>query len=439
MTTQYLQDPSLPPSLYESTLTEPRGDHPTLADSVSCDVCVVGGGLTGLHTALNLAERGLQVVLLEARRIGWGASGRNGGHVIPEFACGMRTLEKALGMEAAQRCWSLAHEGADLLRTRISQHAIKCDYQAGHIEAAIRAGHAADLSEWQEHAARHYGYHYRLLSHHELPDFIGSKRYRAGLLDMNGGHLHPLNFTLGLARAFCGAGGRIFEHSPVQSWQSEERGRRVRVQCASGQVEARSLVLAANVGMEAMQGSDAQRLASRILPVGTWIIATEPLSKDLADELLPTRAAVADNRVVLDYFRLSAGRRMVFGGGCSYLGKSTPQGFSDSLRAGMVKVFPQLADTRVDYAWGGVIDISMSRAPDFGQLAENVFYAQGFSGSGLVATAVAGRVMSDAVQGRLHDLVLFKRLNHLPFPGGPLLRAPLTAAGMLYHRLRDWV
>jgi len=431
----YLEDDTLPPSYYEASAGQ-RVAYPQLAGALSCDVCVVGGGLAGLHSALNLAERGYKVVLLEARRVGWGASGRNGGHVIPEYACGMSRLEAALGPDAARHCWTLARAGADNLRARIARHAIACDYRPGHLEAAISPRHAKPLRQWQALAARHYDTHYRYITREEMPQFVGSERYHGALLDMNGGHLHPLKFTLGMARALVEAGGALYEDSAVHSWQ-EHGSAGVRVLTAHGQVEARQLVLASNVGIQSMTGALPKKLAARILPVGTWIIATAPLSPELAHSVLPTGAAVADNRMVLDYFRLSADRRMIFGGGCSYLGQSTPAGYAEGMRRGMLKVFPQLEAVPVEYTWGGVIDISMSRAPDFGRLRDNVFHLQGFSGSGLVATAVAGRVVAEAIAGATQNLELFARLTHLPFPGGALLRGPLTAAGMTWHRLRD--
>jgi gamma-glutamylputrescine oxidase len=433
----YLQEATLPTSYYEASAQ--RVEYPRLQGSLSCDVCVVGGGLAGLHTALNLVERGHDVVLLEARRVGWGASGRNGGHLIPEFACGMATLEDALGFDDARRCWALAREAADTVRTRIVRHGIDCDYQVGHIEAGISPRHVSHLREWRQRAELNYDYEYRFIGRDEMRAFVGSDRYHGGLLDSNGGHLHPLKLTLGLASAFTAAGGQIFENTAVATWTD---GSRVRIRHADGEVDAGRLVLASNVGMESMSGTTARKLAARIMPVGTWIIATPPLPAALAHELLPTRAAVADNRVVLDYFRLSADNRMLFGGGCSYLGEGTPAGFAESMRRGMVKVFPQLTDVPVEFAWGGVIDISMSRAPDFGRMdgvAGNVYFAQGFSGSGLVSTCVAGRVLAEAISGDSKNLDLFMRLSHLPFPGGRLLRGPMTAAGMLYHRLRDLV
>lgn len=439
MSIRYLNDQALPPSYYEASAGR-RIEYPALSGSIDCDVCVVGGGLAGLHTALNLTEQGLRVVLLEARRIGWGASGRNGGHVIPECACGMKTFEDALGIDTARHCWTLALDGADCVRQRIATFGIDCDYRSGHIEVAVTPRHLGHLREWQERAARHYEHPYRFIGREEMRQFVGSDSYQGGLLDSNGGHLHPLRFTLGMARALTAAGGTIFENSAVESWQD---GEQVRVRSQGGEIVAKTLVLACNVGMESIGGEAPRRLARRILPVGTWIIATAPLSEALADELLPTRAAVADNRVVLDYFRLSADNRMVFGGGCSYLGEGTPAGFAESLRKGMVKVFPQLAQTPVEFAWGGVIDISMNRAPDFGRLGAtdgkpgNVYFAQGFSGSGLVATAIAGRVLAEAVRGDQRNLDIFMRLTHIPFPGGALLRGPLTAAGMLWSRLRD--
>jgi gamma-glutamylputrescine oxidase len=439
MSIAYLQESKLPASYYEASTAAQRVAYPTLQGDVSCDVCVVGGGLAGLHTALNLAEHGHKVVLLEARRIGWGASGRNGGHLIPEFACGMSTLEDALGFDDARRCWTLAREAAEAVRSRIVRHRIECDYQPGHIEVGIGSRHVAHLRRWRARAELDYDYEYRFIERDEMRGFVGSDRYQGGLLDTSGGHLHPLKLTLGLAQAFVAAGGAIFENSAVTTWTD---GARPRIRCAGGEVDAGRLVLASNVGMESMSGATARKLAARILPVGTWMIATPQLPDALADELLPTRAAVADNRVVLDYFRLSADKRMIFGGGCSYLGEGTPAGFAESMLRAMVEVFPQLRGVPAEFAWGGVIDISMSRAPDFGRVvggAGNVYFAQGFSGSGLVATCVAGRVLAEAIAGDERNLNLFMRLKHLPFPGGRLLRGPVTAAGMLYHRLRDLI
>ena len=427
---------SLVPSYYEASLTQPRTDYPALSGEAACDVCVVGGGFLGLHTALNLQEKGLQVVLLEADRIGFAASGRNGGHVIPEFGGSQSNFEKHLDLDSAKKIWQISHSAADGLRERIARYGIACDYQAGHIEAAITAKHEATLKDWQAHIAKQYSYRNQWIDQTEMLQYVGSKRYIAGVLDKNGGHLHPLKLALGLAKALKDGGADIYEYSPVSAWMLDSGG--VRVSTANGEVKCKNLVLGCNVFMENILTSAAQKLAKRILPVGSWVIATEPLSDALAKAVLPSRAAVVDMRFILDYFRLSADRRMVFGGGCSYLGKEAPANLKKIMRDKMLKVFPQLETTKIDFGWGGLIDISMNRMPDFGY-ADNdkILYAQGFSGSGVVATNAAAHVISDAIAGNTSNLTMFQRIRHTAFPGGKLMRRPVTATGMLYHRLLD--
>ena len=438
---------TLAPSFYEASLTQPRVEYPALSGDVSCDVCVVGGGFLGLHTALNLQERGLKVVLLEAQRIGFGASGRNGGHVIPEFGGSQSSFEKHLDLESAKKIWQISHGAADSLRERIAKYKIDCDYQSGHIEAAMTPKHAAALKDWQAHIEKNYNYKNQWISQEDIPQYVGSKRYIAGVLDKNGGHLHPLKLALGLAKALKNGGGEIYEHSPASAWILDAGA--VRVSTRNGTVICKNLVLGCNVGMESVQTSAAQRLAKRILPVGTWVIATEPLSAEMANEVLPSNAAIVDMRFILDYFRLSADKRMVFGGGCSYTGKESPHNVKDIMRNKMLKVFPQLESAKIDFGWGGLIDISMNRMPDFGYAeiqndksgyagSEKVLYAQGFSGSGVVATNAAAGVLSEAIMDNNSKLVMFQRISHIPFPGGKLLRGPVTAAGMLYHRLLDF-
>ena len=428
---------TLAPSFYEASLTQLRVEYPALSGDVSCDVCVVGGGFMGLHTALNLQEQGLKVVLLEAYRVAYAASGRNGGHVIPEFGGSQSSFEKHLDLESAKKIWQISHSAADNLRARITKYSIDCDYQAGHIEAAMTPKHEAALKDWQAHIAKNYGYKNQWISQAEMPQYIGSKRYIAGALDKNGGHVHPLKLALGLAKALKNGDAEIYEQSAVQTWMNE--GDKVRVLTSNGEVTCKHLVLGCNVGMESVKAPAAQRLAKRILPVGTWVIATEPLSGALANEVLPSRAAVVDMRFILDYFRLSADKRMVFGGGCSYTGVESPVNLKEIMRAKMLKVFPQLESAKIDFGWGGLIDISMNRMPDFGYAddSKRVLYAQGFSGSGVVATNAAAGVLSEAIMGNTRDLAMFQRISHTPFPGGKLLRGSVTAAGMLYHRLLD--
>ena len=433
-----MPDDDLPASWYEASVQSERPSWPALAADAEAEICVVGGGFAGLHAALSLAEQGRQVLLLEGRRIGWGASGRNGGQVIPEFACGRDALLRALGRVQGEDCWALAGKGAETLRERIARYAIDCEYVAGHLEVAVSPRRFERLRRSAAAAALR-GSPGRLLDARQLRDFVDSPLYHGGLYDPRGGHLHPLRLALGLAGALSGQRGALHERTAVAGWRPE--GSRIRVECANGAVvRCQRLLLAANVGAAALSGPGMARLARRILPVGTWVIATAPLPVELADAVLPSRAAVSDNRMVMDYFRLSRDRRMIFGGGCSYLGEVTPSGFAEALARRMAVVFPRLAAVPVAYAWGGTLDISMNRAPDLGLLDSDgrVLYAQGFSGSGVVATCAAGSVLAAAAAGDRRTLDLFRALPHRSFPGGGWLRAPLTAGGMLYHRLFDF-
>lgn len=433
MSIAYLEDPSLPKSYYEA-IVGTRPNYASLEQDISCDVCIVGAGLAGLQAANGMVNHGLDVVVLEANQVGWGASGRNGGQVIPEFACGMHYLESALGLAEAQLSYALLRDATALIRRQVVEFDIDCDYQAGHLETAVTPQHAKPLKAWCAHASKHYNGGQRFVPRDELSQFIGSKRYYGGILDMEAGHLDPLRYTLGLARAFVSRGGRLFERSGVSSWQD---GKPVRVVTRNASVSARAMVVANSVGIESMQQPDARRLSRRILPVGTWIVATKPLSPTLANELLPTRLAVADNRAGLDYFRLSADNRLIFGGGASYLGDSSPDGHTEELLRNMLATFPQLENVGVDFVWGGLMDMTLSRAPSLGRIQPNIYHLHGFGGSGLVATAVAGRIAAEAVVGNDHNLRIMERLSHRNFPGGKLLRGPIVSIGKTWIRARD--
>lgn len=406
--------------------------YPQLDGSTDCDVCVVGGGLAGISVALNLAERGYSVVLLEGSRLSHGASGRNGGQVINGYACDMDTLRKALGDEAAKLAWDMSLEAIDIIEQRIAQHDIACDWARGHTLAAVKPAKYRELADWQEEAAKRYGYqHYTLWDQPTLRSHLDSPRYYGGLYDALGGHLHPLKYALGLARAANAAGVRLFENTPVER---VEQGPQPKVHTARGVVSCKQLVLAANVSM----GELVPKLGKRIMPVGTYVITTEPLGEARAQGLINPNFAVADTQFVLDYYRLTADHRLLFGGKVSYSGLP-PLNLAEAMRSDMLRVFPQLADVRIDHAWGGFVDITMSRAPDWGRLSDNIYYCQGFSGHGVAVTGLAGRLIAEAIAGQNERLDLFSRIQHLPFPGGKLLRTPSLVLGMAWYRLRDYI
>jgi gamma-glutamylputrescine oxidase len=416
------------PSYYAASSSAPP--RSALRGDLQADIAVVGGGIAGCSAALHLAQRGYRVVLLEGRSVGYGASGRSGGQAIFGLAASQKTLISQVGRDDARRLFDLSIEALDVTQSLIRNFHIDCDYQPNHLHVAVKPRQVRELQEWADELHQEYAYHSaRFVDGAELPRHIASPRYLAGLIDARSGHLHPLKYTLGLALAAENAGAVIFENSPVLRY---EDGAEVRVHTAHGTVRCANLVLCAN----AYIGSLAPALSRRILGIGTYIIASEPLGKERAQTLLPSNAAVADMNWILDYFRRSSDDRVLFGGRVSYSSVQPPQ-LADGMRKRMVRVFPSLADVKVGYAWGGYLDITMSRAPNFGRLASNVFYLQGFSGHGITLTGLAGKLVAEAVAGTAERFDVFARIPHRDFPGGPLFRRPSLVLAMMYYRLRD--
>ena len=417
-------------SYYAHSCKDRLSHHPRLQGEVQCDVLVVGAGFSGLHTALRLAEAGLQVIVLEASRVAWAASGRNGGQAILGWSCDMPPLEKALGIEGARRLWDGMAWAANELRELPQRHAFDCDYRRGHLWTAVLPRRVAQLHEWQEEAASKWGHRtLQFVSREQMPEWVASERYRAGLYDPQAGHVNPLKLALGLAEAFVAAGGRIFEQSRALSQEAHAAGYRVRTE--QGSVQASNLVLACNTYIDHLE----PRLARRILPVGTYQIATEPLGAARAEALLPRNACVTDNQFVLDYFRRTPDHRLLFGGGCTYLG-GLPQDMAAATRPILERVFPQLSGVAIDFAWGGHIDVTRARTPDIG--GENGrYWLQGFSRHGVLPTLAAARAVSDAILGNEDELALYRQLRNPDFPFGERLAAPLEAIGKAWYRLRD--
>lgn len=418
-------------SWYEASVTRPE-PQAALQDSLSTDICVIGGGLAGLSAALELRQRGYRVVLLEAKQVGWGASGRNGGQAIVGFASD-DPIETQFAPDLAKTAWNLSVEAMDLLRQRIAQHRIECDYVPGYLSLAVNPKKGRQLAEWGEHLACSYQYRMQPVGPNEVGQWIASSRFHSGLYDPGSGHLHPLKYCLGMARAAQQAGVQVYENSPVTRL---ERGSRPTVFTASGRVNCSFVVLAGNVYLNEFGPQLAPEIKSRIMPVGTYIIATEAMQAARADALIRHRAAVCDTNFVLDYFRLSADSRMIFGGRVSY-STATPLNLVASMRRRMLAVFPQLHDLKVPHAWGGFVDITMNRGPDFGRVENNIYYLQGFSGHGLALTGLAGKLVAEAVAGHAERFDVLAKIRHRPFPGGAALRTPALVLGMLYYRLRD--
>ena len=416
-----------------STILAADGAHSrreTLHGSIDVDVAVLGGGIAGCSAALHLAKRGYRVALLEARSVGYGASGRSGGQIIFGLATSQQALAAEIGRDDARRLFDLSIEALDLTRSLIGEYAIDCDYRANHVHVAVKARHLEELKDWARELHEDCDYpSARLLNRDELEAHVRSGRYLGGLIDPRSGHLHPLKFTQGVARAAESAGAKIFENSQVLHY---EDGPKVSVHTLQGTVRCAHLVLCGN----AYIGNVAPSLARRILGVGTYIIATEPLGEARARALLPSNAAVADINWILDYFRRSADHRLLFGGRVSYSAVQPPR-LAESMRRRMLRIFPSLTRVQVAYAWGGYLDITRSRAPNFGRLAPNVFYCQGFSGHGMSLTSLAGKLVAEAVAGTAERFDVFARIPHRDFPGGRLLRRPSLMMAMLYYRLRD--
>jgi glycine/D-amino acid oxidase-like deaminating enzyme len=425
----------LPPHSYYEASCAPRPNYQTLQGQLKVDVCIVGGGFSGLNTAIELAERGLSVALLEARCIGWGASGRNGGQLIRGVGHDVEQFRPVIGHEGVRQLKRMGLNAVDIVRQRIEKYRLDCDLTWGYCDLANKPvqfeAFAADIAELRGLGYRHA---MELITAPQLPTVIGSDRYVGALVDMGSGHLHPLNLALGEAAVAQRLGVQLFEHSPVTRI---DYGSQVKVHTPAGVVAATTLVLACNAYLNDLN----PELGGKVLPAGSYIIATEPLPEALARALLPRNLAACDQRVTVDYFRLSADRRLLFGGACHYSGRD-PADIAAYMRPKMLKVFPQLRDTHIDYQWAGMIGIGANRLPQIGRLPSqpNVFYAQAYAGHGLNATHLAGRLLAEAICGQVGGgFELFAKVPHITFPGGKHLRSPLLAMGMLWHRLKELI
>lgn len=419
-------------SYYEASVERPPLQAP-LRGAIHADVVVVGAGYAGLSAAIELAQRGRRVVVLEADRICAGASGRNGGQAIVGIASGQGVPETQLGREDARRIWDMSLEAIGLIDARIAAFDIACDRVQGYLYVADSARKARRLHQELALAQRNYGLQADIVQGADVGRYIRSPRYCAAAFEKVSGHLHPLKYGLGLAVAARAMGVEIFEHSPVVDLA---RGHSVLARTPTGEVRAGFAVLAGNCTLAEYGPRLAPEIRPRIMPVGTYMVATAPVPAALSEGLISARAAVCDNNFVLDYFRFSADHRMLFGGRVSYTTR-TPRKLEAAMRQRLAAVFPALAGVPVEFVWGGFVDISMNRAPDFGRLGGNIYYLQGFSGHGVALTGLAGRLVAEAIQGQSDRLDVFARLRHHRFPGGTTLRTPALALAMAWERLRD--
>ncbi|WP_353978989.1 FAD-dependent oxidoreductase [Salinicola endophyticus] len=419
-----------PLSYYRASRQVDLAPTAPLRGEVKADVCVIGGGVTGCSAALHLAERGYRVVLLEAGEIGHGASGRSGGQILPGFGTEMPVIDKAVGRDAARRLWAMSCEAVRLTQTLIETHAIPCDLRWGYVHAAVKPRHLKAMREHADYMEQTFDYHgEQWLDREALAAHVRTPRYLGGLYDAGGGHLHPLNYTLGLARAAQRAGAELHPDSRALD---VIQGDRPRVTTAAGEVRCDAVVVAGN----AYLGNLVPALTGRVMRVANYIIATEPLGETRAASLMPSDAAVSDANFVLDYYRLSADRRLLYGGEVSYTGRE-PRGLDRRMRDKMQALFPALRGVGIDYRWGGDVGITLNRAPDLGRIGHNLYYAQGYSGHGMALAGLAGQILAEAIGGQFERFDDFAAIRHRHFPGGERWRVPLLALATTFYRLRD--
>lgn len=414
-------------SCYAATAND-RRDYPQLRGAVSADVCVVGAGYTGISTAICLAERGYEVCVVEAKRVGWGASGRNGGQMIAGIS-GEQRIARHHGPGIEKLLWDMRWAGHRIIRDRVARYGIECDLKAGYLDVAIKTRHLRDLeADFRRLSMHGCSDEFRLLSRQDTRSMIGTDAYCGALLIMGNGHLHPLNLCTGEARAAVSLGVTLYERSPVESIRN---GSTVSVLTTEGQVNAKFVVLAGNAYQQFNT-----RLRAQFFPVRSYIIATEPLTPAQVAEINPQDVAVCDPNFILEYFRLSADKRLLFGGRCNYFGED-PGIIRTQLRPRMQRVYPQLTGIGIDFAWGGTIGVPLNRVPQLGRIAPNVLYAQGYSGHGVNVTHLVGEILADTVSGTLERFDVFASIRPVRIPGAWLFANQMVSLGLLYYGLKD--
>ena len=417
-------------SYYAATLNN-AATYPAASEPLSVDVCVVGGGFTGVSTALTLTERGHQVALVEANRIGWGASGRNGGQLISGFSGASKLIRKH-GESIAPEIFAMEWRGNEIIRNRVKKYAIDCDLKSGYMEVARNEQQMRTLEEDYRHYTKSdFEHEVKLLDRKELTNSIGTDQYLGGLLNYGNGHLHPLNLCRGEAQAASDLGVKIFEQSPVLEIR---HGTPNEVVLKHTHITAKSVILAGN----AYHALERKSLGGLLFPANSYIIATEPLEESTIQRINPLDIAICDMNNVPDYYRLSADRRMLFGGVSNYSGRELKD-IKACLLPRMLRLYPELKNTRIDYQWGGTMGIIIKRVVLMGRVSDTVFYSQGYSGHGVSATHMAGEVLADAVEGRIERLALFERIRHFPLPVNDFLGRNLVALGMLYYKFLDLI
>lgn len=426
--TSHAPNPGHTGSWYAASAND-RTVRPTLEEDLIADVCVIGAGFTGLSAAIELAERGYSVVVLEAVRVGFGASGRNGGQIVNGYSRDLATIAGRYGKEKAAHLGAMSLEGGNIIRGRIEKFGIDCDLRHGGFFAAFTTKQIREMEEnranWQKHG--HNGL--EMVSKQEVAKYVKSDRYAGGMIDRFGGHIHPLNYCLGEAKAIEAMGGRIFENSPVVSIEKSEKPR---VRTAKGSVTANYLLVCGN----AYLGGVLPEVSERMMPVSSQVMATEPLDPKLIEELLPADYCVEDANYILDYYRRTSDNRLLYGGGIGY-GGHDPKDLTAVIRPNMLKTFPMLEGAKIDYAWSGNFALTLTRIPHIGKLSDSIYFSHGDSGHGVTTTQLLGKMLSEAVSGHAERFDVWASLPNYPFPGGKTFRVPLTVLGAWWYGLRD--
>ena len=425
----YAGNGAYPDSYYAASRNIDRA--PTVLEGdVQADVAVQGAGYSGLTTAIHLAEKGYKVAVVEGARVGWGASGRNGGQIVNGLNASLDTIRRRYGEEAGAFVGGLVQEGGRIIRRLVSTYGIDCDLKDGNIYAAYTAAHMKDL-EHKKALWKRYGMDdHQLLDREAMRRLVNTDAYVGGMLDTTGGHMHPLNLTLGEAKALESLGGTIYEQSPVT--KVEHEADKPVIHTAKGRVTANVAVICGN----AYLGHVVPKLVSRVMPVSTQMMATEPLGRERALSLIPSDMCVEDVRYILDYFRLSADNRMIFGGGTVY-GGTDPADVRAKLKPNMEKVFPSLKGVKIDHAWSGNFALSFSRVPQMGKIGRNTYFAHGYSGHGVTGSHLFGKILSEAIDGDLSRFSQFEKLPWIPFPGGRMFRAQYSTIGSWWYQFKD--
>ena len=421
-----------PNSYYFNSINRTLIKHASLKDDHDCDLCIVGGGFTGLSTAIESAKKGLKVILLEQNKIGWGASGRNGGQVWPDLSNGVEVIEQKYDLALAKQMWNISLDAVDLIDERIKEFGIKCEKKSGGILAATNSFRLKDFEDDKKYFENNFNYtETEILDKEQVSYEIGSNRYYGGFLHKRAGHLHPLKYALGLADAAILLNVKIYEDSRVEKIIENKKDNEILL--SNGKVKAKNVAVCCNAYIKGLNLG----FENKIMPVDTYVIGTKPLSHNLQKEILPNDYCVSDTNFALNYYRLSEDKRLLFGGGVSYSLKNVEK-LKKRTKKQVVKVFPQILDQDVDFLWGGHIAITVNRVPDIGQLRNNIFYAQGFSGHGIALTGIAGKILAESIfSDKSQELEIFEKIKHNNFPGGRIFRMPLLVTISAMQRMMD--